>query len=122
MKEYLLSTNKFNEPKVFENNDARGLNLLRLLLLTTGHNPLFPRMGCNLYYYRHMSEDQIDPLKRKIEEQIQTYLPECQMDYVELVKTDNDYLNIIIQCADGVQYQYISEDELYPLSLDALNS
>jgi len=122
MKEYLLSTNKFNEPKVLDANEARGINLLRLLILTSGHNPLFPKMGCNLIYYRHMSEDQIEPLKKSIQEQIETYLPECQMDYVELVKTDKNYLNIIIQCDDGVQYQYISEDQIYPLSLDALNS
>lgn len=121
MIEYLLSTNKFNEPKIFKDNDARALNLLRLLLLTTGHNPLFPKMGCNLVYYRHITEDQIDDLQKSIEQQIETYLPECQMDYVELVETDRGYLNIIIQCADGVQYQYASEDELYPLSLDDLN-
>lgn len=122
MKEYLLSTNKFNEPRVLDSNEARGINILRLLILTSGHNPLFPKMGCNLIYYRHMSEDQIEPLKKMIQEQIQTYLPECEMDYVELVKTENNYLNIIIQCSDGVQYQYVSQDQIYPLSLDALNS
>lgn len=120
MIEYLLSTNKFNEPKVFKDNDARAVNLLRLLLLTAGHNPLFPGMGCNLVYYRHMTEEQIPDLKKRVEEQISTYLPECQIDYVELKVTDDNYLNIIIQCADGVQYQYVSEDELYPLSLDAV--
>ena len=120
MIEYLLSTNKFNEPKVFKDNDARAINLLRLLLLTAGHNPLFPKMGCNLVYYRHITEDQIPTLKSAIENQIATYLPECQIDYVELVATEDNYLNIIIQCSDGIQYQYISKDELYPLSLDAI--
>ena len=117
MTEYLLSTNKFGEPKKLPDIDARGINLLRLLLFTPGHNPLFPRMGCNLVAYRHITEDQLDGLRTMVENQITQYLPECMMDYVELTITSRNYINIIIQCSDNVRYEYNSEDELYPISL-----
>ena len=120
MTEYLLSTNKFNEPRILKDNDARGIHLLRLLLFTAGHNPLYPRMGCNLVYYRHITEGQLDKLKKDVEDQINTYLPECLMDHVELKITPKHYLNIIIVCKDGIQYEYDSENSTYPISLDEL--
>ena len=65
MKEYLLSTNNFGEPKVYSDNEARGLNILRLLLLIQGHNPLFPKMGCNLVQFPYRPHGQTKGTKMK---------------------------------------------------------
>jgi hypothetical protein len=120
MTEYLLSTNDFGEPKKLTENSARGINILRLLLLTPGHNPLFPRMGCDLVRYRHIMEDELPTLKRIVEEQINTYLPECLMDSVELEIVKHKYINIIIQCRDGVVYTYDSASDISPVSLEVV--
>jgi hypothetical protein len=120
MTEYLLSTNDFGEPTKLEENSARGINILRLLILTPGHNPLFPKMGCNLIKYRHIMSDELSTLRKLIEEQINTYLPECLMDTVELQIVKNKYINIIIQCEDGVTYTYDSTLDISPVSLEVV--
>lgn len=117
MKEYLLSTNNFGEPKVYSENEARGLNIIRLLLLTPGHNPLFPDMGCNLAQFRYVMTDQLNDIKQLVADQMNTYLPECLMDSVNIEITDTKYLHVVIQCQD-IKYIYQSEDTMYPISLE----
>jgi hypothetical protein len=119
MKEYLLSTNNFGEPRVLDENDARGINLLRLLLMTQGHNPLFPKMGCNLTLYKHIPSDEVPTLETTITEQVNNYLPECLADTVELSVSTNNYLIINITCKD-VKYIFNSEDTSYPITLDQI--
>jgi hypothetical protein len=120
MTEYLLSTNDFGEPTVLKDNSARGINILRLLILTPGHNPLFPEMGCNLIKYRHIMSDELPKLKTLVETQIETYLPECLLDSVELQIVNGKYINIIIQCQDGVTYTYDSTLDISPVSLEVV--
>ena len=118
MTEYLLSTNDFGEPKKLSSNSARGINILRLLILVPGHNPLFPKMGCNLIKYRHCMKSELPSLKKIVATQMETYLPEALVDSVELEIVQNKYINIIIQCRDGVQYTYDSMSEFSPISLE----
>ena len=49
---------------------------------------------------------------------METYLPEALVDSVELEIVQNKYINIIIQCRDGVQYTYDSMSEFSPISLE----
>ena len=120
MVEYLLSTNDFGEPKKLKANSARGINILRLLILTPGHNPLFPKMGCDLIKYRHITQDELPALKKIVETQIETYIPECFLDSVTLKIVNSKYINIIIQCRDGVEYVYDSTSELSPITLEMI--
>ena len=118
MTEYLLSTNDFGEPKRLSNNAARGINILRLLILVPGHNPLFPEMGCNLIKYRHCMKSQFPELEKIIQKQMETYLPEALVDSVTLDTIQDRYINIIIKCKDDVQYTYDSMSEFSPISLE----
>lgn len=121
MTEYLLSTNKFKKPEVLTGNDARGKLILELLLLVPGHNQLFPGMGCNLIYYRHMTRSQIPELKSIIENQISTYLPECQADTVDLNVSKSNYLVIKIIC-QTIAFVYDSEVSPVPIYVDDANN
>ena len=76
MKEYLLSTNEYLEPKVLKSSDAYGTLLTRLLLLEPGTNPLYPEMGVGIGpKYRFMMEDDMPALQTRIQDQINAYLP-----------------------------------------------
>lgn len=125
MKEYLLSTNEFLEPKVAEGSDAYGILLTRLLLLQPGTNPLHPAMGVGLGpKYRFISEDDIAMLQSRIQEQVNTYLPSDFMNvvkaYVEL-KPNSKYLQITI-FADDTKYVFDTEDSSTPIELSDLVS
>ena len=125
MKEYLLSTNEFLEPKVAEGSDAYGILLTRLLLLQPGTNPLHPAMGIGLGpKYRFISEDDMAMLQSRIQEQVNTYLPSDFMNvvkaYVEL-KPNSKYLQITI-FADDTKYVFDTEDSSTPIELSDLVS
>jgi hypothetical protein len=64
--------------------------------------------------------DELPTLKSIVTKQIDTYLPECLMDSVELEIVQNKYINIIIQCRDGVIYTYDSTDDISPVSLEVV--
>ena len=77
MKEYLLTTNEYLEPKSIEGSSAYAVLIMRLLLLEPGTNPLHPAMGVGLGpKYRYILEDQISVLEDRIRDQLQTYLPQ----------------------------------------------
>lgn len=125
MKEYLLSTNEFLEPKVAEGSDAYGILLTRLLLLQPGTNPLHPAMGVGLGpKYRFISEDDMAMLQSRIQEQVNTYLPSDFMNvvkaYVEL-KPNSKYLQITI-FTDDTKYVFDTEDSSTPIELSDLVS
>ena len=109
MTEYLMTTNEYGEPKVLKDADARGISLLRLLVLTPGHNPLFPRMGCGLIDKRHIQVSELSTLRGEISDQIEQYLPECNMDSVELSYDENLFLIVTIQCGK-TQYVFNAKD------------
>ena len=76
IKEYLLTTDKFLNPKVLSGMDAIGVLLIRLLLTDPGSNPLHPAMGVGLgTKYRFIMETSLSELQRVIEDQIATYCP-----------------------------------------------
>lgn len=88
--EFLLSTNEYNEPKVFSGKDAIAYKLLLLLNMSPGSNPLHPEMGVDLVHrYRYCSEDDLDDLKEEILTQVRVYLPtfetmiDCRLQFTE---------------------------------------
>ena len=125
MKEYLLSTNEYKEPKVAEGSEAYGILLTRLLLLEPGTNPLHPGMGVGLGpKYRFITENDMPMLQTLIQEQVNTYLPSefltTTKAYLEL-KPNSKYLQITI-IADDTKYVFDTEDSSTPIELSDLVS
>ena len=125
MKEYLLSTNEYREPKVIYGSEAYGILLTRLLLLEPGTNPLHPGMGVGLGpKYRFISENDMPMLQTLIQEQVNTYLPSefltTTKAYLEL-KPNSKYLQITI-IADDTKYVFDTEDSSTPIELSDLVS
>ena len=123
MKEYLLTTNEFMVPDHVEGSDAYGLLLLRLLLLQPGQNPLHPAMGVGLGpKYRFITEDNMNMLQDRVQDQINTYLP-SEFQNVTTVKLQlnegTKYLSIII-IADNRKYIYNTEESDTPIELSDL--
>ncbi len=122
MKEYLLTTNEFLVPDYVEGSNACGLLMLRLLLLQPGQNPVHPDMGVGLGpKYRFITEDDMNMLQDRVQDQINTYLPNEFIDktkvYMEIKPTH--YLKIII-VADDNSFVYDTEDSDTPIELSDL--
>ena len=122
MKEYLLTTNEFLVPDYVEGSNAFGLLMLRLLLLQPGQNPLHPDMGVGLGpKYRFITEDDMNMLQDRVQEQIITYLP---YEFINKTKVymeikPSHYLKIIIT-ANDTNYVYDTEESETPIELSDL--
>ena len=117
-REYMLSVDRFNEPVIAEGQHAIGMLLIRLILLDPGSDPLHPEMGVGIRQYRY-SMNTLDELKRRVEEQISTYLPMFNSATVGLVITPDKLININITI-DQTTYVYDSHKTPYPIALDDL--
>lgn len=105
-KEYLLTTDEFNNPKVLKGKDAISQLLIHLILLEPGTYASRPTMGVGLVSrYRYTSEDNLDSLRKDIADQIALYLPEFSGVLVEL-ELDNEGQLIINIEINGTIYQY----------------
>ena len=120
MKEYLLTTNEFLVPDSVEGSNAYGLLLLRLLLLQPGQNPLHPDMGVGLKDQRY-SLNELDSLRKKIEQQIRTYLPFYQSVDIDFKISPEKYINIEINL-DNTVYVYNSANTGNPISLSEVGT
>ena len=75
--EYFLGIDEFNHPKVYTDQHATYILLIRLILLEPGTYPTRPNMGVGLVSnYRFAMEDKINELQHNIQDQITEYLPE----------------------------------------------
>lgn len=107
-REYLLSTNKFNEPRVAKDKEAISTLLVRLILLEPGTNPLHPTMGVGLVSkYRWLFVDAIDNLKKDIETQVNQFIPNCQCGNVDIEFNDDKTAKIRITIDDTI-FEYDS--------------
>lgn len=107
MKEYLLTTDNFSNPKVLTNLDAVGTLLIRLLILIPGTNPLHPDMGVGIgTVWRFMAEDDLPDLQERVEQQISTYLPPVFQSAIVDLSIDDDNCLIINVIADGVSFVF----------------
>lgn len=78
IKDYALSVNNFNEPKVYEKAKALMMLLTRLILLEPGLFQSHPDMGVGLltrYRYKVDDGSLASELQARIKSQIDTYLP-----------------------------------------------
>lgn len=94
VKEYLLTVNKFNEPKELKGENAVAMILLRLILMEKGLIQSHPDMGVDIIRrYRYAYEDTIlQTLADDIKNQINTYVPELSTVEVEVDTADDELL------------------------------
>ena len=89
LREYTLSVNEFNQPKVLTDNEAIVSKLIELAMLEPGVYPTRPYMGLGLRSkYRYSFEDRLEELKQDYQNQIQTYLPTLVAAKVDIVESD----------------------------------
>jgi hypothetical protein len=122
MKEYLLTTNEYLEPKVLEGANAYAILILRLLLLEPGTNPLHPDMGVGLGpRYRFILEDEIHTLEDRIREQLQTYIPTYfninSKVYMEIGNNKKLRINIV---SNNTKYVFDTEANGVPIELSTV--
>lgn len=117
IKEYLLTTDSFNNPTTLENQNAIGMLLMRLLLLEPGTNPLYPNMGVGINRYRYILSNNLESLRANVEDQVETYMPEYFSNAsVKLQVTQHNNLLIRIT-VNGIDYVYNTEDSDHPIEV-----
>lgn len=121
MKEYLLTTNEYLEPKIVKGSEAYGILLIRLLLLMPGTDPRHPGMGVGLPKYRFITDDFMPELQSIVQEQVDTYLPSefSNTTRVYLELNQNKFLQIIV-IADDTKYVFDTEGSVSPVSLSSM--
>lgn len=117
-KEYAFTINALKRPASVKDYDAIGARLMELIMMEPGDDPLHPDMGVGLRTYR-FGINNLDKLKKRIEEQIATYLPFYQSVSVSLITTPDHICNIEITIGDMV-YIYDSTQVSKPIKLDEL--
>lgn len=115
-REYICSVNKFNKPVVYDKKKAIGLLLVRLILLEPGSDPLHPEMGVGIRRYRY-TMNTLDELKKRVQDQIDTYLPTFRASNVEITLQANHTCNIEITIDDTI-YVYDSAEAPVPIRID----
>lgn len=116
--EYTFSINSFKEPIVETKQRAIALLLVRLILLNPGSDPLHPDMGVGIQQYRYTMHT-LPELKKRVEDQINTYLPMFNSAKVELTLTPDKLCNIEISFDDNL-YIYDSHDCPVPIRIEDL--
>ena len=116
-REYTLSITPLNRPEILKNQEAIAMLLLRLILLNPGSDPLHPDMGVGIINYRY-AMGKLEELKKRVEEQINTYLPCFPAGDVEIKILPNKLCNINITINDTV-YTYDSNEAPIPITLES---
>lgn len=115
---YQLAYDSFGKPKILRDEKAIELQLVQLILLEPGTNPLFPEMGVGLVSkYRYLGQDQEDKLKKDIAYQINTYLPDARCTNVTLLYDPTDKSIDIEITVNGNIFVYDSSN-IEPITLD----
>ena len=118
-REYLMSVDVYNRPIAVDGKEGIALNILRLILLEPGSDPLHPEMGVGLKKYRYALT--MGDLEKRIQEQMETYLPIYPNAQVSLIRTPDKIVNIEVNI-DGTVYVYDSEKMPVKISLDDLKN
>ena len=118
-REYLLSMNNFGRATILTDEAAIATLLTRLILLEPGTNPLMPTMGVGLVSkYRYLFESSAPQLKKDIENQINTFLPDAHCTNVELIYNQDKTVDIAITVDDTI-FVYQSKD-MIPITLESI--
>lgn len=92
IKEYTLSVNEFNNPKILKDAEAVGTLLVRLLLLEPGTFESHPDMGVGIVSrYRYSFNGRAEELRVEFERQIEKYLPSLKGITINVSEIDNTY-------------------------------
>lgn len=118
-REYLLTVDQYNRPFSVTDKEAVALNLVRLILLNPGSDPLHPEMGVGLKRYRYALS--LGDLTKRVEKQIETYLPQYTDAHVDIVRTPDMTANIEIT-VDDVVYVYESKNMPVSIELDQIKN
>lgn len=122
LREYVLSVDNYNKPKVYEGVDAVPVLLIRLFKLNPGEIETHPEMGIGLYKnWRNMWMDDIYSLQIEAEKQIAKYLPNLSNVEVKITQSKKNpaILEIEIQVENTI-YSLISNSDTKELSLNNL--
>lgn len=113
-REYLFSVDNYNKPVVYNKKQAIGLLLVRLILLEPGSDPLHPDMGVGIKNYRYTMYT-LEELRKRVEDQINTYLPCFKASNVSIIQTPDHVCNIEITIDDTV---YVYDSKEAPVSIE----
>lgn len=90
MKEFVISTNAFELPKILEGNEAEYTLIIRLLLLEPGTNQSHPDMGIGIRSrYQFSDTSDINNLSTEIKNQMDQFAPQLLATTVELQIIDS---------------------------------
>lgn len=120
-REYLLSVDNFNNPKVVNGQEAIAIMLLRIILLEPGSDPLHPEMGVGLKNYRYSLSRKTE-IEDAIMAQVTQYLPEFSTSSVNIVEINDKKICNIEITIDDTTYVYDSETMPVPLTIEDLNA
>ena len=111
LNEYNISTDNFNMPKVTKNREAVGLLISRLILLEPGTDPARPEMGFGLVsHFREMFPNDLSAMKRRLANQLSTYLPQYANASIEMQAAPDDQLTFKITIDDMV-FKYVTVEQ-----------
>lgn len=102
--EYTMSVDDTKKAIILTGKEAIGTQLVQLLLLRPGTNMQYPDMGVDIRQYRFSTEEDLVQIKRAINGQISTYLPQYKGVPID-VTIDGNKLRIDFHIS-GVLYRY----------------
>lgn len=119
-REYTFGVDEYNKPVILNGQSAIGTRLMELIMMEPGDDPLHPDMGVGIKSFRY-TQNTLDKLKTRIEDQIATYLPFYQSVNVTIVQTPDKICNVEIVLG-GVTYIYDSSNSTKPITLEDIQT
>lgn len=111
MKEYLLTTNSFNKPRVAVDKEAACILIVKLLMMNPGDSRINPEAGVGIVKrFRYIGENDIDQLESETQTQIGLYLPELQGANVSFT-LDEKIVYITIEIDDTIFKYKLGDDD-----------
>lgn len=108
--EGLVSTNKYNIPRVLQGKEEIVILLIRLIILEPGSNPLHPEMGVGLKSrWSNCAIEDLPDLSAEIKSQIIVYLPSYQQASV-IVTSEDSIIRISVNIDDTL-YQFTTSEQ-----------
>ena len=121
-KAYTLSVDDIKRAKVENGERAIAIQIVRLILMEPGVNPLFPGMGVGIVSLCvGKTEDDLEAISSVINNQISTYLPTYRFADVELEISDDTNHTLIINISiNGTIYVYDTAKTETPITIGDL--
>lgn len=119
MKEHVLSLNDFSMPKVYSDDGAMYVCIIRLLMLDKGKFQSHPDMGVGLRtrFRFTVGPETLENLRNDITTQITTFLPSLILSSVKLMLSADNILHIEIETTKGI-YALSYDSKVEELNVD----